>query len=446
MKRNKFIISALVGFAVLILSCSKDESQNAILHQGLQTRTSTPITINGMLSFPTYQDFENFVSNLKNQEQDSTTVRNAFTTLGIDLNVEQTTNITDYPVCRITENGISGFTSARRIEEDAINADLNAGGDAFSIIEDVYLKTALNSDMSVHIGTRIFKYFDNERLVIVLNNDWNAYNTIKNSTYDQLNSNLQNVLITSTDKTNWSWIYNLNSQGEMISEKEIVVPDVSAVPGCDLSTSFVKTTLSNGDIRFQLNLSFTPPIIEWIFSDGTILTGNPVTRPCSSSGTVKVILRNSDGRIICISTNVMSYLCYNCGVKRTRNDELIRNVNGETWRIQASIWVRSGQVGCSMSYRRKRLGIWVPASNRGVCTDLSGTYKRELANKSCIDVSANGIECLGNGTFPTSISVTIPDIDKIFREPNKLTSGHRVNVKGTWFGFGINGVPRLILD
>lgn len=446
MKRNKFIFSALVGFAVLILSCSKDESQNAILHQGLQTRTSTPITINGMLSFPTYQDFENFVSNLKNQEQDSTTVRNAFTTLGIDLNVEQTTNITDYPVCRITENGISGFTSARRIEEDAINADLNAGGDAFSIIEDVYLKTALNSDMSVHIGTRIFKYFDNERLVIVLNNDWNAYNTIKNSTYDQLNSNLQNVLITSTDKTNWSWIYNLNSQGEMISEKEIVVPDVSAVPGCDLSTSFVKTTLSNGDIRFQLNLSFTPPIIEWIFSDGTILTGNPVTRPCTSSGTVKVILRNSDGRIICISTNVMSYVCDNCGVKRSKPGEIIRTINGETWRIQALIWVSSGQVGCSMSYRRKRLGIWVPASNRGVCTDLSGTYKRELANKSCIDVSANGIECLGNGTFPTSISVTIPDIDKIFREPNKLTSGHRVNVKGTWFGFGINGVPRLILD
>jgi len=48
--------------------------------------------------------------------------------------------------------------------------------------------------------------------------------------------------------------------------------------------------------------------------------------------------------------------------------------------------------------------------------------------------------------FPTSISVKIPDVDKIFREPNKLTSCHRLNVNGTWFGFGLNGVPRLILD
>jgi len=99
-----------------------------------------------------------------------------------------------------------------------------------------------------------------------------------------------------------------------------------------------------------------------------------------------------------------------------------------------------------MSYKRKRLGIWLPASNKGVCTDLSGTYKREMTNKSCVDVPGNGIKCLGNGTYPTSISVRIPDVDKIFRESNKLSSGHRVNVKGTWFGFGVNGVPRLILD
>jgi len=161
MKRNKFIFSVLFGFVILILSCSKDESQNTILRQGLQTRTSTPSTINGMLSFSTYQNFENFVANLKNQEQDSTTVRNAFTTLGIDLNAEQATKITDYPVCRLTENGILGFTSARQIKEDVINANLNAGGDAFSIIEDVYLKTALNADMSVYIGSRIFKFYRN---------------------------------------------------------------------------------------------------------------------------------------------------------------------------------------------------------------------------------------------------------------------------------------------
>ena len=50
MEKNKFIFSALVGFLVLILSCNKDEGQNANLQQTLQTRTSTPSTINGMLS------------------------------------------------------------------------------------------------------------------------------------------------------------------------------------------------------------------------------------------------------------------------------------------------------------------------------------------------------------------------------------------------------------
>ena len=153
----------------------------------------------------------------------------------------------------------------------------------------------------------------------------------------------------------------------------------------------------------------------------------------------------SGKRRICRGT--VAFFC-NCGEKRTRNDELIRTVNGETWRIQASIWVKSKEVGCEMSYKRKRFGIWLPSSNNGVRTQLFGTYKRELADKSCLDVTvpSSAFTALGNGTFPTSISVKLPDIDKIFREPGKLSSEHRVNVKGTWFGFGVNGVPRLILD
>lgn len=449
MKRNKFIFSALVCFVVLILSCSKDESQNAILQHGLETRTSTPSIINGMLSFSTYQDFENFVTNLKNLEQDSTTVRNAFATLGIDLNAEPTTNITDYPVCRLTENGISGFTSARRIEEDVINADLNAGGDAFSIIDDVYLKTALNADMSVHIGTRIFKYFDNGGLAIVHNNNWTIYNNIKNVNYSDLKSS-EHISVSNQDISEWGDLYNYDANGKISNEKQVAIlngnQNVSESPlVCLIDSNAIKfTVLSNGQMRIEL-VNGNWDTYTWTFSNNTqTLTGNPIIVPCDGNGRVFLSVYKKDGPVY-YCQGAKSFFC-NCGEKRTRNDELIRTVNGETWRIQASIWVRSGQVGCSMSYRRKRFGIWVPASNRGVCTDLSGTYKRELTNKSCIDVSANGIKCLGNGTFPTSISFTIPDIDKIFREPNKLTSGHRVNVKGTWFGFGVNGVPRLILD
>ena len=99
-----------------------------------------------------------------------------------------------------------------------------------------------------------------------------------------------------------------------------------------------------------------------------------------------------------------------------------------------------------MKYLRKFWVGWLPASNDGVVTDLSGTYKRQLSDKSCFDVSVFGSKALGKGTYPTSISFTQSDIQNIFRETNKLTSGHRVKVNGTWFGFGINGVSRLILD
>ncbi|HMT53922.1 MAG TPA: hypothetical protein PKD16_14120 [Saprospiraceae bacterium] len=453
MKRNKFIFSVLVGFVVLILSCSKDESQNTILNTGLQTRTSTPSIINGMLSFSTYQDFENFVTNLKNQEQDSTTVRNAFTTLGIDLNAEPTTNITDYPVCRLKENEISGFTSARRIEEDAINANLNAGGDAFSIIDDVYLKTVLNGDKSVHIGTRIFKFYDNSGVAIVLNNDWTKYNAIKNHSYDALRQT-GNLIVTNDTQESWDKFYNIGSDGKVSTEKTYVTPtptNPESPLACDFSDALVVTNLSGGKIRVELP-SQIYDIYEWTFSDGSKASGNPLIIDCNqkSNGTVTLDVWALDTSVpagkrrICRGT--VAFFC-NCGEKKSINKEIIRTVNGQTWRIQASMWVKSKEVGCEMSYKKKGLfGIWLPASNKGVCTDLNGTYKRELANKSCIDVSGNGIKCLGNGTFPTSISVKISDVDKIFREPSKLSSGHRVNVKGTWFGFGINGVPRLILD
>lgn len=50
------------------------------------------------------------------------------------------------------------------------------------------------------------------------------------------------------------------------------------------------------------------------------------------------------------------------------------------------------------------------------------------------------------GTFPTSVSFTIPEVTNVFREPNFLTSGHRIKVNGVWMGPGTGSMPRLILD
>jgi hypothetical protein len=436
---------------LLLISCNKEESQKLIFQQNTINRINSPSTVNSMLSFLTFQDFESFISNLKNQCQDSTIVRSAFATLGIDVTAETSTNITDYPVCRLTENGIAGFTSARRIEEDAINADLNAGGDAFSIIDDVYLKTALNADKSVHIGTRIFKFFENGGIAVVLNNDWTKYNSVKSLSYDDLRQG-GNLIVTNDIQESWDKFYNMGSDGNVSTEKTYVAPsplNPESPLACDFSEALIVTNLNDGKIRVELPF-IGYDIYEWTLSDGTKAFGNPLLIDCNqkSNGTVTLEVWNYDD-----SPNGKSKKCQgtvaffcNCGEKRSKPGEIIRTINGETWRIQASLWVKSKEIGCEMGYKRKKLGIWVPSKNKGVCTDLTGTYKRELANKSCTDLSVNGQFCLGNGTFPTSISVKIPEVDKIFRDPNKLSSGHKVNVKGTWFGFGVNGVPRLILD
>ncbi|HQW12674.1 MAG TPA: hypothetical protein PK076_07450 [Saprospiraceae bacterium] len=37
-------------------------------------------------------------------------------------------------------------------------------------------------------------------------------------------------------------------------------------------------------------------------------------------------------------------------------------------------------------------------------------------------------------------------LSDVFVDPGNLTSGYIVKVKGTWFGFGLDGVPRLELN
>lgn len=459
MNRSKFLVAviAIIVSALGIYSCNKDETKNELNDNfTTENRSALPTVINGMLHFDTYADFEMYVSNLQELENDTNQVKTAYILLGVDLTQEFLPNLTDYPVTLRKEQQLTVFISARKAEETIINNALNSGDDSvFSIVSDPFFKSAINPDNSVHIGTRIFKFFDNERLAIVLNNDWNTYNTIKNSTYDQLSPNKHNLLITSTDKTNWSWTYNVNGQGDMISEKEIVWPNVPAIPGCDFSTSFVKTTQSNGDIKFQLNLSFTPPIVEWRFSDGTILTGNPVTRPCTSSGTVTVILRNSDGYIICVSTNIMSYECNNCGVKKSKDgQETWTNAggSGKRIRIDATIWVKDGEIGCrSKHFGRNIVGIWVPLNlifnTTGVFANIQGSFKREVTQGNCIVVN----QPFNEKQLPPGNNATWQNIisqpGKNFVDPGKLSSGHRIRLKtgGTFFGFGVDR-PRLILD
>lgn len=496
------------------MSCQKDDgkSDNLTMPEKLSVRQSLPSVINGMLHFDTYADFITFQNELKQIESDVNELKHAYEFFNIDLNSEFIPNLTDHPVCLKTEVSIPGFESLRKAEEQQINQILNGGGDVFSIVSEPYFKTAINANRSVHIGSRIYKFFENGGVVIVINNDWEAYNKIKLQHFENIDQvlnvrlyKLQDVseisdfnMITSSklihdikvkqlptsngqnsimnvsaveisDGTfpNFRWVYpdgtysdginpnKILSNGEVIRLKITNFnPDVifaESIAGECIIAIGPSNIVAKYNCTFDFNATFSEFQqnqwdVEWTFSDGTKSTNWVFSKQFSSSVTVTLCYINKITKIRCCGEKFLVSTSCDCGIKKTKTGEIVREIKSEKWRIQASIWVKSGEVGCEMKYLRKFWVGWLPANNDGVITDLSGTYKRQLADKSCIDVSVFGSKALGKGTYPTSISFTKSDVQNIFRESNKLSSGHKVNVKGTWFGFGVNEVPRLILD
>ena len=454
MNRLKFLFAAFV-VAVLTLgvySCAKDNDRIPTQKDTtLQWRSTMPeiSTINGMLNFGSYQDFESTLDLLKSQEQDTLILKSAYLELGVNLDEDDeiTENLTDYPVCRLFEDNHVGYLSQRRYEENLINEDLNAGGDTWAIIEDPYFKTLVNTYNTVKIGSRIFKYFDNGGVAIILNNNWELYDSLKTTTYETLVSQ-QDLFVTNWDKKNWTSIYTFTQDNKIDGEKEFDLEfedeeDVQEHPACKLDTNRINIVhLDDGTMRLEL-LGHGPNNASWSFSNKIeTYEGNPVIVPCDGSGRICVTIPVDFWPFICVGCK--HYECPNsetCALALGRiNRELIRTINGQTWRIQASLWLNRGEIGCSNSYRRRRFGIWVPASNDGVRTDVRGTYYR---TNDCLVTFGSASKSLGKGTYPPSISATFNDIPEIGVNGG-LTSGHTVNVKGTWFGFGIT-VPRLEL-
>ena len=132
--------------------------------------------------------------------------------------------------------------------------------------------------------------------------------------------------------------------------------------------------------------------------------------------------------------------------------------SSSNWKIDAALWLKSGEVGCeSRHFKKNGVGIWINASFisnvNGACVDIRGNYLREEVlngKKSCKtqNVPTPSSNCLGQGQSSGSVSLKISDNNNIFVDPGKLSSGHRLRVPGgpNWFGFGLNGVPRLVLN
>lgn len=535
-KRNfigKLPITAFSGILVLLLfltgivSCRKElETESKTTGKtAIQDRSeeSNPTVTHGMLHFDTHGKLKEFIQALKSKEADSVQVKNAYTALGVNVNAEFLPNLTDHPVCLLKEQAIGGYTSARKAEEIIINAALNSGNDNInSIVSLPHWKTALNADNAVHIGRRIYKYYDNGGIAIVLNDDWDTYEKIRTKSFEEADQT-HNLLVTSEDRVNWDKYFVLDGNGEIISDKEIYLPLLTTLPLANgkkwvINASLVEvpsgdpvykwiykdgsysfglnpdreingnesvkvkidkgggtiisgpesdewtcaigdfevTPLSDGSIRFFLS-GFDPSkaTIRWILSDGSTSTTNPFIKtnaPASGTATCQLLY---------IGTNTVAcqfskpYTIVKCGEYRTHKEQHVfeqRDGNGnnnQRWKLDGEIWVQAGEVGCSVKYLRWRGAIlkWQPANNDASTARISGIYVREVnnPNKNCLDIIASGRNDLGSGTWPTTISFTIPEVPKVFRKPGALNATLGIRVHGVFNGWGFAGKPVLVL-
>ncbi len=512
--KSHLLLLCLLGFSVLT-GCQKDKEANAPIQSSSEIHLRSenlPYVTHGMLHFESFSELTAFTQSLESQEADLELVRNAFTALGIDVDAETIPNLTDHPICLTTETAIGGYTSARKVEESVINAALNNGNDNInSVVIFPYWKTALNDARAVHVGNRIYKYYENGGVAIVLNNDWTLYNTISAQPYEALRQGF-NLIV--TDDVNGSGnslstsvggigngIFQPRFMATEAAEGKLQITNVSLVEGAavtftwiysDYTTSvgknpnrtisptealtvivdngsgttttltglefilacstdnFTITYLSNNQVRFELP-GYVPgnPAnlynIRWEFSNGSFSTTNPVVKTFNANGTATCkLLHKNSGEVACQFTKPFFI---KCGDKKTTNATMQFIQCGQRWKLDGSIWVQSGEVGCKVKYL-KRVGIfWLPAFNQAACADISGTYIREVynPNKTCLTIGASGSKCLGAGTFPTTVSYTIPEIPTVFVNPGQLSAGLGIRVCGVWRGWGYSGMPRLVL-
>ena len=184
-------------------------------------------------------------------------------------------------------------------------------------------------------------------------------------------------------------------------------------------------------------------------------TGNPVVAPCVGSGKVCVTTPIDFWPYIC--TGCKTFKCNeNCGEKKSREkSETWTNAggSGKRIRIDATIWVKDGEIGCrSKHFGRNIIGIWMPLNliynTTGVYANIEGSFKREISPGNCIviDVPFNEKK-LPTGSANGSWQNIITQPGKNFINAGQLSSGHRLRLKtgGTFFGFGVDR-SRLVLD
>ena len=282
MKKSLFLILGLITASVIWTNCSKSNEDlqvtksNSTLASGregsIDPFNTTKVRLNqGMLDFDNYRTYKEIYQNLRAIAKNPEAEQNAYQQLGYVTDSDVESNITDQPVLEKFEKQLN-YVSARKVEENEFFNFLRQGGDPAnfkgSFLYNTFLKSLLNQNNEVKIGSRIFKYIDDTKVVIIFNSDFSALQTVRNTPVVELHDSY-NVHI---------W----RKYAENESEFELFERDAEGTPR-ELSSickvGFVVKNKVGSTFTFQ-NTSITEGTCEvtWDFGDGTpSLTGTPLT-------------------------------------------------------------------------------------------------------------------------------------------------------------------------
>jgi len=186
MKKLLLLFIAILGSSFLIYSCTKDEPLSVPKSSGISTRTlgNGISMVNGRLVFDNVSIFKNTMHTLDSLNHDSIAVQNAYAALGYTQAMfdDDSTNIPSLPVLNLWEQNM-GFVSARRQAEIDEFAFTENGGDPENFtdpnfINDVVLGSLVNTNNTVQIGSRIYKYYPSGFAAMITNEDENVLNAL----------------------------------------------------------------------------------------------------------------------------------------------------------------------------------------------------------------------------------------------------------------------------
>lgn len=278
--------------AASLMQCKKDAIQEQTKGENsaglvLERVETDPTVENGIPYFVSFDAFTSFIKALKDREATDSLIRIEYTALGVDMTAETVPSLTDNPACLRKELSIGGYTSARKAEETVINAALNNGDDnVFSIVHDPYTKTALNMDNSVKVANRIYKFYPDGGVAIVLNNDWTLYNSIRLLAWEILSPSY-NLVITHQKSSDYQNYFVINQNDDITSDKKIFKP------------GFQSRVEADGKIKINncsaISSTGNSPTFIWNYSDQTTSMGLNPNRTISDGEAITVTISNGDG-------------------------------------------------------------------------------------------------------------------------------------------------------